>query len=106
LTSCESFFPESAGDPAAVDPFAEGGAGGFISVATGGVAAGSATVVWAAAAAGIVAALGFRSRVETCEKPSAASLAPGGATCEACGMAIGVEAERATSMVPSYVLNA
>ena len=29
---------------------------------------------------GVVAALGFRSRVEICEKPSAASLAPGGAT--------------------------
>ena len=63
-------------------------------------------LVWEAAATGGVATLGFRSRVETCEKPSAASLAPGGATCEACGMAIGVEAERATSMVPSYVLNA
>ena len=104
-TAAGGAFSESAGDPAAVDPFAEGGGGGFISVATGVGGAGSATVVWGAAGAAGVAALGFRSRVETCEKPSAASLAPGGATPAARGMAIGVVGERATSMVASMVLN-
>ena len=98
-------FSESAGDPAAVDPFAAGGAGGFISVATGVGSAGSATVVWAAPAPGVVAVPGFRSRVEICEKPSAASLAPAGQPAPACGMAIGVVAERATSMVAAMVLN-
>ena len=79
-TAAGGAVSESAGDPAAVDPFAAGGAGGFISVATGvGGAAGSATFVALAVPAG-VAAPGFRSRVEICEKPSAASLAPGGAT--------------------------
>ena len=66
------------GSPA-VDPSAAG-AGGFACPVSAGGAAGSATVVWGAAVAGGVAALGFRSRVEICEKPSAASLAPGGAT--------------------------
>ena len=96
---------ESAGDPGAVDPFAACGGGGFACPASTGGAAGSATVVCGAALAAGVAALGFRSRVEICEKPPAASLAPGGATsaarvCE--GMA---RFERATSMVAAMVLN-
>ena len=78
-TAAGGAFSESrAGDPAAVDPFASRGAGGFISVATGVGGAGSATVVCGAALAAGVAALGFRSRVEICEKPPAASLAPCG----------------------------
>ena len=91
------------GSPA-VDPSAAG-AGGFACPVSAGGAAGSATVVWGAAVAGGVAALGFRSRVEICEKPSAASLAPAGQPAQAStndGFAI---FERATSMVAELVRN-
>ena len=71
---------ESAGDPVAVDPFAAGGGGGFISVATGGVTAGAAPVVWATLAAAGGASLGFSTRVELCEKLSAALISGAWAT--------------------------
>ena len=44
-TAAGGAFSESAGDPAAVDPFAARGGGGFASIATGVGGAGSATVV-------------------------------------------------------------
>ena len=80
VTSCESHFPEFAGDPAAVDALAAGGGGGFSSVAMAVGGAGSATVVWAAAGGAGGASLGFSTRVELCEKLSAALISEGGAT--------------------------
>ena len=79
-TAAGGAFAESAGDPAAVDRFASRGAGGFISVSTGaGGAAGSATFARLGAATG-GASLGFSTRVELCEKLSAALISEGGAT--------------------------
>jgi len=90
--------------PAAVDPFAVGAGGFACPVSTGG-GAGSATVVWAAAASAGGALALIDSTLETCEKPPAASLAPGGQPPLASineGLAI---FERATSMVAAMVLN-
>ena len=80
-TAAGGAFSESrAGDPVVVDPFAVRGGCGFVaSVSTGG-AAGSATVVWAAARAAGGASLDFSTRVELCEKLSAALISEGGAT--------------------------
>ena len=71
-------------DPAAVDPFTSRGAGGFASIATGVGGAGSATVVWEAAAAAGGASLGFSTRVELCEKLSAALISGAWATSLGC----------------------
>ena len=79
-TAAGGAFSESAGDPAAVDPFAAGGGGGFISVSTGAGAAGSATVVGCEAGAAGGASLGFSTRVELCEKLSAALISGAWAT--------------------------
>lgn len=80
-TAAGGAFSESAGDPAAVDPFASRGAGGFACPVSTGGAAGSATVVGCEAAAG-GASLDFSTRVELCEKLSAALTTGAGATCE------------------------
>jgi len=68
-----------AGDPAAVD-LSAAGAGGFACPVSTGGAAGSASVVWAAAALAGGASLGFSTRVELCEKPSAARISGARAT--------------------------
>ena len=78
-------FSESAGDPAAVDPaavdpFASRVGGGFACPVSTSGAAGAATVVWGAAAAAGVASVVFATRVELCEKASAALTTGAGAT--------------------------
>ena len=66
--------------------FAASGGGGFASVSTGGVTAGAATVVWATLAAAGGASLGFSTRVELCEKLSAALISGARATSAAIPM--------------------
>ena len=79
-TAAGGAFSESAGDPAAVDPSAAAGGDGFASVSLGGVTAGAATVVWATLAAAGGASLAFSTRVELCEKLSAALISGAWAT--------------------------